>query len=102
MGKVKKHSKLKDGEWVTGAGTVVTPEMEERWSKEFVEGFDLSTWTPVRVRVGRPPLDGRRVSERITIRVPHDLYEAAQAKAEKEKRSISNLTREALERYVAE
>jgi hypothetical protein len=102
MGKVNKRLKLKEPGWVTKNGTVVTREVEERWSKECEEGFDLSTWTPVRVRVGRPPLDGRRVSERITIRVPHDLYEAAQAKAEKEKRSISNLTREALERYVAE
>jgi hypothetical protein len=102
MGKVNKDLKLQEPGWVTKNGTVVTREVEERWSKECEEGFDLSTWTPVRVRVGRPPLDGRRVSERITIRVPHDLYEAAQAKAEKEKRSISNLTREALERYVAE
>jgi hypothetical protein len=98
MAKTKKQRKLKDGEWVTKGGTVVTPAMEERWSKEFEEGFDLSTWTPV--RVGRPPLDGERVSERITIRIPPDLYDAAKAKAEKEKRSISNLTREALERYV--
>ncbi|MBS1890424.1 MAG: toxin-antitoxin system HicB family antitoxin [Actinobacteria bacterium] len=102
MGKVNKRSKLNDGEWVTKSGTVVTREVEERWSKECEEGFDLSTWTPVRVRVGRPPLDGERVSQRITIRVPHDLHEAASAKAAKEKRSISNLTREALERYVAE
>jgi len=98
MGKVKKRAKLKDGEWVTKGGTVVTPEVEERWAKECEEGFDLSTWTWV--RVGRPPLDGERVSQRITIRIPPDLYEAAQAKAEKERRSISNLTREALQRYV--
>jgi hypothetical protein len=95
---VKKRSKLKDGEWVTKNGTVVTREIEERWTEECERGFDLSTWTTV--RVGRPPLDGERVSERITIRVPPDLYDAAKAKAEKEKRSISNLTREALQRYV--
>jgi hypothetical protein len=100
MGKVKKRPKLKDGEWVTRSGTVVTPEIEERWSQECEKGFDLSTWTTV--RVGRPPLDGERISQRISIRIPPDLYEAAQAKAEKEKRSISNLTREALQRYVEE
>jgi predicted HicB family RNase H-like nuclease len=98
MAKMKKRSKLKDGEWVTKGGTIVTPELEERWSKEFEEGFDLSTWTTV--RVGRPPLDGERVSQRISIRIPPDLFDAAQAKAEKERRSISNLTREALQRYV--
>lgn len=100
MAKMKKRPKLKDGEWVTKNGTVVTREVEERWSKEFEEGFDLSTWTTV--RVGRPPLDGERVSARITIRVPPDLYDAARSKADKEKRSISNLTREALQRYVEE
>lgn len=100
MAKVKKRPKLKDGEWVTKGGTVVTPEIEQRWSEECEEGFDLSTWTTV--RVGRPPLDGERVSQRISIRVPPGLFEAAQAKADKEKRSISNLTREALQKYVAE
>jgi hypothetical protein len=98
MGKVKKQPKLKDGEWLTRGGTVVTPEVEERWTRECEEGFDISKWTVV--RVGRPPLDGERVSQRISIRVPPDLFDAAQAKAEKEKRSISNLTREALQRYV--
>ncbi|HTT94801.1 MAG TPA: ribbon-helix-helix domain-containing protein [Solirubrobacterales bacterium] len=85
---------------MTKAGTVVTGGIEERWSEECEEGFDLSTFT--RVRVGRPPLDGERVSQRISIRIPPDLFEAAQAKAEKEKRSLSNLTREALRRYVEE
>jgi predicted HicB family RNase H-like nuclease len=100
MGKVKKKRELRDGEWVTRSGVVVTREVEERWSEECEEEIDLSTFT--RVRVGRPPLDGERVSERITIRIPPDLHDAAKAKADKEKRSISNLTREALERFVAE
>jgi predicted HicB family RNase H-like nuclease len=101
MAKVNKHpGKTKEGYLVMKSGTVVTPEVEERWSKECEEGFDLSKFTAV--RVGRPPLDGERVSERITIRVPPDLFDAAQEKAAKERRSISNLTREALQRYVAE
>jgi len=98
MAKVKKRPKTNDGEWVTKGGTVVTPKVEERWSEECEEGFDLSAFT--RVRVGRPPLDGERVSQRISIRIPPDLFDAAQAKAEKERRSLSNLTREALQRYV--
>jgi predicted HicB family RNase H-like nuclease len=100
MAKPKRQLKAIEGEWVTKGGTVVTPEVEERWSRECEEDFDISNWT--RVRVGRPPLDGVRVSERITIRIPPDLYDAAKAKADKEKRSISNLTREALQRYVEE
>jgi predicted HicB family RNase H-like nuclease len=101
MAKMKKQlGKTKEGYWITKGGTVVTPEVEERWSKECEEGFDLSKFTAV--RVGRPPLDGERISQRITIRVPPDLFDAAQEKAAKERRSISNLTREALQRYVGE
>ncbi len=98
MAKVKKRPKIKDGEWVPKGGTVITPRVEEEWSRECEDDFHLADWTPI--RVGRPPLDGERVSQRISIRVPPDLFDAAQAKAEKEKRSLSNLTREALQRYV--
>jgi predicted HicB family RNase H-like nuclease len=107
MASVKKARKLKagkdpekteEGYWILKGGTVLTPELEERWTKEFEEGLDPSTFRAV--RVGRPPLDGERVSERITFRIPPDLYDAAMAKADKELRSISNLAREALKRYV--
>jgi predicted HicB family RNase H-like nuclease len=101
MAKVKKRpKKSNEGAWVARSGAVVTPEREAEWSRECEEDFDLASWT--RVRVGRPPLDGERVSQRISIRIPPDLFEAAQAKAEKERRSLSHLTREALQRYVAE
>ena len=92
-------SKTKEGYWILKGGTVLTPELEERWSKELEEdGLDLTNAR--RIRVGRPPLDGERVSERITFRIPPDLYDAAMAKADKELRSISNIAREALKRYV--
>jgi hypothetical protein len=94
----KEPSKTKEGYWILKGGTVLTPGLEEKWMKEFEEGLDPSTFRAV--RVGRPSLDGERVSERITFRIPPDLYDAAQAKADKELRSISNLAREALKRYV--
>lgn len=107
MASVKKSSKPKtekdpdktdEGYFILRGGTVLTPELEEQWTKEFEEGLDPSTFRAI--RVGRPPLDGERVSERITFRIPPDLYDAAMAKADKELRSISNLAREALKRYV--
>ncbi|HKZ12417.1 MAG TPA: ribbon-helix-helix domain-containing protein [Solirubrobacterales bacterium] len=97
---MKRPRKTKDGYWITKSGTVVTPEVEEKWTKENEAGFDTTHWK--RRPVGRPPLDGRMASERISIRVPRELYEAAEKKAEMERRSISNLTREALQRYVEE
>lgn len=100
MAGVKKRAEASEGRWVTKRGTVVTPEVEERWSEECEEGFGLSAFR--RARVGRPPLEGERVSQRVSIRVPPDLFDAAQAKAEKERRSIGNLTREALRRFVGE
>lgn len=94
----KDPEKTEDGYWILKGGVVLTPELEEQWSKEFEEGLDLTNAR--RIRVGRPPLDGERVSERITFRIPPALYDAAKAKADKELRSISNLAREALKRYV--
>jgi predicted HicB family RNase H-like nuclease len=94
----KVPSKTKDGHWILKGGTVLTPELEERWTKEFEEGLDPSTFRAI--RLGRPPLDGERVSERVTFRIPPDLYDAAKAKADRELRSISHLAREALKRYV--
>ena len=98
MAGMKKPKKTKDGYWITKSGTVITPEVEEKWTEECEAGFDISRWK--RRPVGRPPLDGKWPSERISIRVPRELYDAAEKKAEKERRSISNLTREALQRYV--
>lgn len=100
MAGVRKRVEAGEGGWVTKGGTVVTPEIEGRWSEECEEWFNLATFR--RARVGRPPVDGERVSQRICIRVPPDLFDAAQAKAEEERRSIGNLTREALRRFVRE
>ena len=47
MAKAKKQRKLKNGEWVTKGGTIVTPEIEERWSNEFEDGFDLCPGKPL-------------------------------------------------------
>ena len=94
----KGSSRTAEGYPILKGGTVLTPELEERWTKEFEEGLDPSTFRAV--RVGRPPLDGERASERVTFRIPPDLYDAAKAKADRELRSISNLAREALKRYV--
>ena len=51
------------------------------------------------VRPGRPSLE-RGESPRISYRVARDLYERTKAKAKAERRTISEIAREALERYV--
>jgi hypothetical protein len=97
MGTVRK---LKDGEWRTKGGTVVTPEVEARWSEACEEDFHLAEFT--RIQVGPSPVESPRVSEVIGVRVSPDLYDAARAKAVREGRSLANLGREALQRYVEE
>jgi len=102
MGKVKKPDKRgKDDEvlGVTRDGTVITEELAEQWADDFEKNPpDLSTWK--RRYVGRPSLGPKGHSPRVSFRVPPDLYKAAWARADKEGRSLSDLAREAFNRYM--
>ena len=72
----------------------------ETLAKEAEKGYDLSKAEPERVRRGRPSLD-EGVSPRISYRVARSLYVRAKKTAEKEGRTVSEVAREALERYVS-
>jgi len=102
MGKVKKSKK--DGKkdevlGVTRSGTVITEELAEQWAEEFEkEPPDPSTLK--RRYVGRPSLGAAGLSPRVSFRVPPDLHKAAWARADKEGRSLSELAREAFDRYM--
>lgn len=101
MGKVKKQKVEKDQETlaVTKSGTVITEEIAEQMAEEFEKNPpDLSTWK--RRYVGRPSLGPNGPSPRVSFRVPPDLYKAAWARADKEGRSLSDLAREAFNRYM--
>jgi len=82
------------------AGNELTKDRLERLAEEAERGYDLSVATPVRVRPGRPSL-AEGESPRISYRVPASLFEAASAKAKAEGRTLSELAREALQRYLA-
>lgn len=100
MAKVKK-TKARDDEvlGVTRSGTVITEKVAEEMAEEFErEGFDPSKVE--RRYVGRPSLGPAGHSPRVSFRVPPDLYKAAWARADKEKRSLSDLAREAFNRYM--
>jgi len=83
----------------TKAGTEITPEIADALATEAERGYDLSKATPR--RVGRPSLTGAGASPRLSFRTTPDLYRAAQKRAKKEGRSVSDLAREAVARYVA-
>lgn len=104
MGKVKKvkkpDKKTEDEKvWVTRSGAVITEEIAEKMAEE----FEKEPPDPSELRrryVGRPSLGGAGHSPRVSFRVPPDLYKAAWARADKEGRSLSDLAREAFNRYM--
>jgi hypothetical protein len=101
VGKVKKPRKKDEDEvlGVTRSGKVITEKVAEEMAEDFEKNPpDLSTWK--RRYVGRPSLGPNGHSPRVSFRVPPDLYKAAWARADKEKRSLSDLAREAFNRYM--
>lgn len=83
---------------ITKSGVKITPEVADALAAEAERGYDLST--AKRVRVGRPSLGESGASPRLSFRVSPDLYLGARERAEREGRSISDLAREAVARYV--
>jgi hypothetical protein len=91
MAKLKKNP-------TTKAGEEITPEIADALAAEAEGGYDLSK--AKRRRVGRPSLAGQGASPRMSFRTTPDLYRATQKRAKKEGRSVSDLAREAVARYV--
>ena len=83
---------------VTAGGDSLTTRELEALAAEAEAGYDLTRAT--RRPVGRPSLESG-VSPRVTFRTSHTLYEAARKRAAREGRTVSQLAREAMERYVA-
>ena len=81
----------------TKGGDVLTEADIDTLAAEAEAGYDLTTVT--RERGGRPSLD-EGISQRVSFRMAGRLYEAARARAEREGRSLSELARDAMERYL--
>ena len=78
-------------------GAPVTDEIAEQLADEAEAGYDL---TPSK-RVGRKSLAGADGSSpRVNFRMTAELQSKAQARAQKEGKTISEIAREALEQYV--
>src|SRR5690348_4497529 len=71
----------------------------EQLADEAQAGYDLEH--SIGRRLGRPSL-GQGVSPRVSVRLSPALYEAARQRASREGRKVSDVAREAIERYVAE
>jgi hypothetical protein len=80
------------------SGEELTPELEEELADEAERGYDLSK--AERIFVQGPMLaDGMR-PPKITVHLTNPELNAVRQRAEDENRTISDLTREALRRYL--
>ena len=78
-------------------GTPITDELAEQRANEAEAGYELTEAK----RVGRKSLAGARgTSPRVNFRMTAELQARAQARAEREGKTVSQIAREALERYV--
>ena len=83
----------------TRAGTRLDPDYEHRLTDEAEAGFDPATLT--RRHAGRPSLSGRAGhSKRVDLRVDDQTYEAIRRIAEKDHRRVSDVVRDAINRYL--
>lgn len=79
-------------------GDELDDETIEALAAEAETGYDLAHAEPR--RIGRPSL-GDGVSPRVSFRASPAVYRAARERAAREGRSVSDLAREAVERYLA-
>lgn len=80
------------------SGEELTPELEEELAAEAERGYDLSK--AKRIFVKGPMLaDGMR-PPKVTIQLTNPELDAIRRRAEDEDRTISDLAREALRRYL--
>lgn len=82
----------------TKSGEEINPKVADALAEEAERGYDLSK--AKRRRVGRPSLGGPGASPRLSFRATPELHRAAQRRAQREGRTLSDLVRDAVERYV--
>ncbi len=83
----------------TKSGKILTRKDIEALADEAEAGYDLRKVKGEPVP-GRPSL-GKGVSPRISYRVPDRLYAKAKARAKAEGRTVSEVARDALDRFVS-
>lgn len=85
-------------DFIAKEGDVLTEAEIDALAAEAEDGYDLSR--AGQRSLGRPSL-GSGVSPRVSFRASPALYRAARDRADREGRSVSELARDAMERYIA-
>ncbi|HEY2574978.1 MAG TPA: ribbon-helix-helix protein, CopG family [Streptosporangiaceae bacterium] len=97
MAAVRKSTRAQQA--VTRAGTHLSGDYEEALAHEAEEGFDPAGL--IRRRAGRPSLaGGSGHSTRLGVRLDDDTYQSIRRLAEHQHRKISDVVREAINRYL--
>ena len=82
---------------ISRSGVEITDELADKLAAEAEEGYDLSRGR----RVGRRSLaGGNGPSPRLNFRTTPELYDRAAARARREGKTVSQVAREALEKFV--
>ena len=84
----------------TKKGTKLSKAVVDSLASEAEAGYDLSKTKRERVGPGRPSL-AEGESPRISYRVAPALFDRAKKKAKAEGRTVSEVAREALQKYLA-
>lgn len=88
--------------FTTKSGRVLDEAALDALAAEAAAGYDLDRLTP-RPWLGRPALGhGRGTSPRINVRLAPDVYDAVVRRATREGRKVSEVAREAVEKFVIE
>jgi hypothetical protein len=95
MATMKKEKRV-----MTRSGRMLTDGIAEKLADD-IESDREVRWARRRP-VGRPSLNGDGITPKVSFRIPTALYEELQARANKDRRTVSDLTREALEKFLAE
>lgn len=86
---------------ISRSGVAITDELADELADEAEHGYELEQGKIVHTGRGRPSLSGRQTSPQVTFRIPAKLREQADKRAADEHKTVSELAREALERYLA-
>ncbi|MDP9075186.1 MAG: CopG family transcriptional regulator [Actinomycetota bacterium] len=93
---------MKEETFTTKSGRVLKEADLDALAAEAEAGYDLDRLTP-RPWLGRPTLGhGRGPSPRINVRLAPAVYEAVVRRAKKDGRKVSEVAREAVEKFVIE
>lgn len=100
MTKEKELGPVKDEDLILiPSGQEISEELADELADEAERGYaDIANWN--RVYVGRPSLSGNGASPKMSFRMASDLHAALEKRAAVEGKSVSEVAREAIARYV--